>query len=1275
MKKVDGQRVVVLSRNYSTGLSVIRSLGSAGFTVDLVASAFKENNSEMAAASKYVHDAVEVVSKKVKDGGDSELLEELLLYAGRYEEKPVLFPTDDYTATIMDMNRSLLSDIFLMPEIVGGTDGSMTYRMDKTVQAELAKQAGLLTPKAWIVSLRETIVTIPEDVVYPCFVKPIESVTGYKREMARCENEEELSLHLADLQKKFANRDILIQEFLEIENEIDIGGVCFDQEIILPAIIRKTHVAQYEKGVTLAGIVTPAEELGDLLPRIKDMLRLYHYYGMFDMELNIVGDKIYFNEVNLRSGGPNYSYFMSGVNLPALFCKDILGIPYTEEETKVTEYGKDFIYEKVAWDDYIHGFMTKEELDKSIEDAAITLLYNDEDPEPAEIFLEEMELEAAKVRIKESVRGVADTAKKAVGAAKPVGEWLMGYPQTKKENRQSGDASQPRVLIVGRDSAANLGLARMFGAAGYDADVLRIFPSRIKVMDLKAQLKLEIHSKYVRSYNHFRYNETEDIVNELMALAQDGVTRLLIPADMVASRVAADHYDTLKGTFLLPWGRDSAAEAAFLTDRLLQRKAAEEAGLSVLPAERIRTFNREADIPESQAYPCIISLRRDTDRAALGGMECYNEDDLLKTLRRWSAKRDVEVLATPRTEVIKRHLLTGFGDGRNVDFIGLITMAESDRRVSGDIWAGEAGPVPDLPWVRCAKAMAEAIKTTGLFEIELTEDRDGSVRFEEWRGYLQGASFGLLDEMPDLAEVWMDRSRGDDTLRMPELPPISGGIAVDETVLLDAVSTGSLSSAVAKTYEDTARYFAVSDAEDEEPYKALRRMNYLGGAKRGAMGVIGQARDLQGQIQGLPQMKESNRRDPKAKKPRALVVGRNYCSILCMVRSLGLAGYDSEVVRIYRTKPRKKDLMRQLRPEAFSKYVKAYHVLVTNRKDRTMVDGLKEIAGQDKMLLIPVDDLVADVTDNNYNELSNYFWLQNIHEEQGAISRMMEKGIQKELARKAGLPVLNSCVITTHDGQFEIPDSVTYPCYIKPNVSKNASKSRMRRCDNEEELRKTLTVWSRSKDIEMLVEDYVKVDTEVSLLGLSTPEATVGPGVFYGIKGGQKEHVGVAMTGKMVSPEEMQPLVDDTLRFIHDMGFTGLYDIDYIRTSDGTIYFVEMNMRYGASGYGVTLSGANLPGMYADYMVFGKPVDKDCAIEPGQIFVSEKVLIDEYSYGRIPFEVIDESMKEATIHFIFDEDDPKPYAHFKKFYAAATVIREKRRIDAARKEVKKRRKR
>ena len=136
------KRVVVLSRNYSTGLSVIRSLGSAGYAVDLVASAFKPGKSKMAAVSKYVDSAVEVVSKKVKSGEDEALLNELLLYTGRYNEKPVLFPTDDYTASVMDMNRSLLDDVFIMPTMVGGTDGCLTISMNKAVQADYLFAAG-----------------------------------------------------------------------------------------------------------------------------------------------------------------------------------------------------------------------------------------------------------------------------------------------------------------------------------------------------------------------------------------------------------------------------------------------------------------------------------------------------------------------------------------------------------------------------------------------------------------------------------------------------------------------------------------------------------------------------------------------------------------------------------------------------------------------------------------------------------------------------------------------------------------------------------------------------------------------------------------------------------------------------------------------------------------------------------------------------------------------------------------------------------------------------
>ena len=63
--------VIVLSRNYSTGLGVIRSLGKAGYTVDLIASTKKKGSSRIASCSKYVRQSVEVICPEIQeDTGD-----------------------------------------------------------------------------------------------------------------------------------------------------------------------------------------------------------------------------------------------------------------------------------------------------------------------------------------------------------------------------------------------------------------------------------------------------------------------------------------------------------------------------------------------------------------------------------------------------------------------------------------------------------------------------------------------------------------------------------------------------------------------------------------------------------------------------------------------------------------------------------------------------------------------------------------------------------------------------------------------------------------------------------------------------------------------------------------------------------------------------------------------------------------------------------------------------------------------------------------------------
>jgi len=384
------QLVVVLSRSYSTGLCVVRSLGAAGYTIDVVASATKAGDSDYLGKSKYVRNHMEVLTKKVKENDDEELVNALLSYKGQCSVKPVLISTDDYTCSVMDMNRDALKEVFIMPGITDGLAGSLKHHMDKSVQGEIARRVGILTPQEWVVSLREEEIIIPDDMIYPCYVKPIESSLGYKTEMAKCDDKEALNKHLYWMKERFSNRSILVQRFLEIDEEIDMEGICMDQEVILPGIVWKRVVAQRDKGVPLEGVMFPVEKLGEFTAKIKEFLREFHYFGMFDLGFNIVGNDIYFNELNVRSGGTNFVYFGSGVNLPDIFIKLATGRHVTEEETKIKEFGKSYIYEKVAWTDYLHDFITKEELDKWTAEADIKFIVREDDPVPGEIFMESM---------------------------------------------------------------------------------------------------------------------------------------------------------------------------------------------------------------------------------------------------------------------------------------------------------------------------------------------------------------------------------------------------------------------------------------------------------------------------------------------------------------------------------------------------------------------------------------------------------------------------------------------------------------------------------------------------------------------------------------------------------------------------------------------------------------------------------------------------------------------------------------------------------------------
>ena len=369
------QRVLVLGKNYSTPLGVVRSLAKTGYTVDVLYIYGDKNAVPILKASRYISRLV-VVNEK----NDRKVLETLQRDFNGEENDYLLFPTDDYSASFIDRYKDKLQ-AYHMPYV---KEDSVTRLMDKTVQNALAKEVGFQTPKEWIVPLDEKPLSIPEDIPYPCFIKPKVSAKGGKLGIRKCETRQELEEGLAYMQEKEPQGCVLIQEFLKIKREYTIDGVCNDQEVYIPAVIYKTGIAQYNKGVTLSGTMIRNNKL-ECIPMIEDYLRKVRYVGMFDIEILETDEGYYFGELNFRCGGPGYAYFLGGVNLPKMTADLFFeGEFRTGSETVVP--GTKFLNNKVVWEDYANLFISKKKLKKLYLQFPKTLLSDEEDPEPEKVF-------------------------------------------------------------------------------------------------------------------------------------------------------------------------------------------------------------------------------------------------------------------------------------------------------------------------------------------------------------------------------------------------------------------------------------------------------------------------------------------------------------------------------------------------------------------------------------------------------------------------------------------------------------------------------------------------------------------------------------------------------------------------------------------------------------------------------------------------------------------------------------------------------------------------
>lgn len=381
-------------------------------------------------------------------------------------------------------------------------------------------------------------------------------------------------------------------------------------------------------------------------------------------------------------------------------------------------------------------------------------------------------------------------------------------------------------------------------------------------------------------------------------------------------------------------------------------------------------------------------------------------------------------------------------------------------------------------------------------------------------------------------------------------------------------------------------------------------------------------------------------------KTTVVVMGRNYTSLLGMARAVGVAGCEVYLVKTSKKIP-KNFSTKRFSPETKSKYVKkTFYSQEPNRRE--MVDLLlREFADkEEQVVLIPVDDYTASTLDLYRNELAAHFLFP--HVVSGSIVDLMDKGAQKQMAKRAGLRVAEGWIAEVKDGTFHLPDGISYPCFTKPQISFLGNKVIMKRCDSEGELKALLDEVAKQRDCPILIEQFMEIQKEYGVVGFCNGTDTVIPALTEKIVIGNGKHKGVTAVGRLTPMEKYVGLREQIAQLMRQTGFVGVFDID-LYENDGVLYFNELNLRMGAFGYAVLCAGINLPEMMIETLKGGKPDLSHAVLTREITCLSDKVNLEDFYEGYISWKEYRKRIQDVDIRFLPSDDDPRPYRCFQRW--------------------------
>lgn len=309
------KKVIIFGNDHTNSVGVIQSLGKAGFkSIGLLYG----SKTDLVISSNYTSNII-----TAKD--PQSCIEKLLSTDFGEDSKIPIIATCDMAALTLEQNIERLKDQFIFEY---SSKYQLNYLVKKENQVRLAAEVGFNVPKSW--NLKDSKV-IPDDVCFPCIIKPLVSCEGAKSDIRVCHTMDELNENLNSLH---FTHNILLQQYIERDYEISILGCGLTSEkCLVPAVENKLTLYPKYVGLECLANVQPLMD-DSIKSNIERLITSIGYVGLFSVEMmhSKTDGKFYFTEINLRNDGAESFITKYGANLPLNHIEDLLGLPLTEQK-------------------------------------------------------------------------------------------------------------------------------------------------------------------------------------------------------------------------------------------------------------------------------------------------------------------------------------------------------------------------------------------------------------------------------------------------------------------------------------------------------------------------------------------------------------------------------------------------------------------------------------------------------------------------------------------------------------------------------------------------------------------------------------------------------------------------------------------------------------------------------------------------------------------------------------------------------------------------------